>query len=102
VRQDTSKRDSGADERVKFLVAADGELQMARGDALDLQVLCCVAREFEDFGREIFEDGGEVDGCLSTNSSLLARDCAKMTLYATAWKLIRRDESVVDPWMALL
>lgn len=38
---------------------------MARGDALDLEVFGRVAGEFEDFGREVFEDGGYVDGgCL--------------------------------------
>lgn len=35
---------------------------MARGDAFDFQVFGRVAGQFEDFGREVFEDGGYVDG----------------------------------------
>jgi hypothetical protein len=66
---------------------------MARCDAFDLQVLCRVTRKFKDFSGEILEDGGEVDGCFSADASLLARDCAKMTLYATTWKL-KREKSV--------
>ena len=62
MRQDTTKGDGGADQGVEFLVAADGELEMARRDALYLEVLCRVAGQFEDFGGQVFEDGGYVDG----------------------------------------
>jgi hypothetical protein len=43
VRDDASARDGALDERVELLVPADGELQVARGDALDLEVLAGVA-----------------------------------------------------------
>jgi hypothetical protein len=37
---------------------------VARGDALDLQVLGGVSGELENFGREVLEDGSDVDsGC---------------------------------------
>lgn len=39
VREDTSKSDGGADQGIQFFVAADGELEMAGCDTLDLQVL---------------------------------------------------------------
>lgn len=42
VRQHTSKGDGGADEGIELFVAADGQLEMARRDALDLEVLGCV------------------------------------------------------------
>jgi hypothetical protein len=62
VRDDASASDGALDERVELLVPADGELQVARGDALDLQVLAGVAGELEDLGGEVLEDGGGVDG----------------------------------------
>lgn len=62
MRQHPPKSNSSADQRIEFLVASDGELQMARGDAFDLQIFGGVAGEFEHFGREVFEDGGYVDG----------------------------------------
>ena len=62
VRQDTAERDRGPDKSVEFFVAADGELQVTRGDALDFEVLGGVACEFQDFGGEILKNGGDVDG----------------------------------------
>ena len=62
MRQDTAKSDCRADQRVEFLIAADGELQVARRDALDFQILGCVAGQFEDFGGQVLEHGGYVDG----------------------------------------
>lgn len=37
--QDTAKSDGGANQGVELFVAADGELQMAWGDALNLEIL---------------------------------------------------------------
>ena len=60
--QDSAKGDGRADKRVELFVTADGELQVAGRDALDLQVFGGVAGEFEDFGRQVFEHGCYVDG----------------------------------------
>ena len=45
MREDTTKGDRGADERVKFFVSADGELQVAWGDTLDFEILGGVLRK---------------------------------------------------------
>lgn len=37
--EDTAEGDGGADEGVEFFVTADGELEMARCDALDFEIL---------------------------------------------------------------
>ena len=50
VRDDTAARDGGLDQRVELLVTTDGELQVARRDALDAQVLGRVTRELEHLG----------------------------------------------------
>lgn len=42
VGKDTTEGDSGADQGIEFFVTANGELQVARGDALDLEILCGV------------------------------------------------------------
>lgn len=62
MRQHATERNGRADQRVQLLVAADGQLQVARGDALDFEVLGRVAGQFEDFGGQVFEDGGHIDG----------------------------------------
>jgi len=68
VRQHTTERNGGANQRIEFLVTANGELQVTRGDTLDLQVLGRVSSEFEDFGREVFEDRSNVDGSYSASA----------------------------------
>ena len=60
---------------------------MARRNTLDLEILGSIARQFEYFGSQIFEDGGQVDGSFSADARLLARDGSKVTLYATAREL---------------
>lgn len=53
VRDDTTAGDRGLDERVELLVSADGQLQVAGRDALDLEVLGRVARELEHLGGQV-------------------------------------------------
>lgn len=60
--QDTTKGDRGPNERVEFLITTDGELQVTGRDALDFQVFGRVAGELEDFGGEVFKNGGDIDG----------------------------------------
>ena len=62
MRQHASEGDGRADQRVELLVAADGQLQVAGRNALDLQVLGRVAGQLEHFGGQVLEDGGDVDG----------------------------------------
>ena len=62
VRDDTTARNRRLDERVELLVAADGELQVPRRDALHLQLLRRVSGKLEHFGRQVLEDGGCIDG----------------------------------------
>lgn len=88
--QYTSEGNGRADERVEFLVTADGKLQMARGDTLDLEILGGVARQFEDFGSKVLEDGGEVDGGFGTDARLLSGNRSEVALYAAAGELDAR------------
>lgn len=105
VRQYASEGDGGADQGVQLLVAADGELQVAGRDALDLEVLGgvlwtvlvigwgkwvnCVAYscQLEDFGCEVLENGGHVDGGLGADAHLVLGVVLEETLDATAGEL---------------
>ena len=53
VRDHAAARDRGLDERVELLVTTDGELQVARRDTLDLEVLGGVSRELKNLGGEV-------------------------------------------------
>lgn len=93
VWQDTSKGDSGTDERVEFLVSTDGELEMTRRNTLDFQILGCIARKLEYFSGQVFKYGGKVDGGLCADTRLLASDGSKVALYATARELLKGAKS---------
>ena len=60
---------------------------MARRDALDFEILGRVSGKLEDFGGQVLENGGEIDGSLRADARLVARDGSEMTLYATAREL---------------
>lgn len=61
---------------------------MAWRNTLDFEVLGSIASQFEDFGGQIFEDGGQVDAGFGADARLLARDGSEVTLYATAGELL--------------
>ena len=67
MRKDTAEGNCSADKGIEFFVAADGELQVSRCDALDLQIFGGVTGKFENFSSKVFEDGRDVDsGCART------------------------------------
>lgn len=59
VGNDTATSDCCLDQAVEFLVSANGELEMARRDALDLQVLRCVSSQLENLEMTQFVHGHE-------------------------------------------
>ena len=63
-----------AEELVELLVVADGELDVARDDALLLVVAGGVASELEDLSGEVLEDGGEVHRGTSADAGGVAAD----------------------------
>lgn len=46
--------------------------------------------ELEDFGGEVLEDGGNVDGCLGSNAHLVLGVVLEEALNTTAWELRNR------------
>lgn len=87
VWQYTTEGNRGLDESIQLFVTADGELQMAGRDTLDLEIFGSVSGQLEDFGGEVLQDGGEVDCCLGSDTSLLTGDVSEMALDTTAWEL---------------
>lgn len=87
VRNDTSSRNGGLDERVQFFVSPNGELQMARRNALDLEILAGITRQLEDFGREVLEDGRRVDGRGRSDAVALVHGLLEETVHTTDGEL---------------
>lgn len=87
VWQHTTKGDSGTDQGVELFVATDGELQVARCDTLDLEVLGGIACELEDFGSQVLENSSNVDSSLGADTHLVLGVCLEETLDTTAGEL---------------
>ncbi len=63
VGQDTTLRDRDMTQQlVQFLVISDGKLEMTGNDSGLLVITGGIASQLEDFGSEVLENGGEVDG----------------------------------------
>ena len=63
VGQNTTLGDGDVTQKfVQFLIVPDGELEMTWDDTGLLVVTSSVTGKFEDFGREILENSGKVDG----------------------------------------
>lgn len=60
---------------------------MAWRDTFDLEVLGGVACQLENFSRQVFENGGQIDAGFGADARLLSREIPEVTLYATAWEL---------------
>lgn len=56
VGDNTTTSDSCLNKRVELFITTDGQLQVARSDAFDLEVLAGVTGQFENLGCEVFED----------------------------------------------
>jgi hypothetical protein len=69
VGEDTALGDGDmAKKLVQLLIVPDGELKVARDDTGLLVVARSIASQLEDFGGEILEDSGEVDGSTGTDT----------------------------------
>ena len=69
VRQNTTLGDGDVSEQlVQLLVVPDGELEMTGDDTGLLVVAGSVTGQLEDFGREVLQDGSEVDGRTGTDT----------------------------------
>lgn len=61
VGDDTASGNGGLDQGVKLLVTTDGKQQVARSDALDLQVLAGISGKLENLSSEVLHNCGGVD-----------------------------------------
>lgn len=70
VRDHTTTSDGGLDKRVKLLVTADSQLQVAGSYSLHLEVLAGVTSEFQDLSGQVLQNGSRVDSGCSTDTAV--------------------------------
>ena len=58
------------DESVQFFITTNGELQMPRRYALNLQIFACITGQLQYFSGQVFQYGSRVHSSCCTNSSM--------------------------------
>merc|ERR1712053_55638 len=66
----TASSNGGLDEGVQLLVTTDGELQMAGGDTLHLEILTGISCQLQHLSCEILENSGTVHSGSSTDAAM--------------------------------
>lgn len=86
--QYTTERDRCADECIQLFITTYRKLKVTWRDTLDFEVLRCVTSKLENFGREVFEDGGDIDCSFGSDAHLVLGLGLEEALYSTAWELV--------------
>ena len=66
----TTTSNGSLDERIKFFITANGQLQVAWRDSLYLQVLAGIACELEHLCSEVLKNGSSVDSRSGTDTTV--------------------------------
>ena len=66
----TTASNGSLDERIKFFVTADSQLQVTWRDSFHLQVLACVASELEHLRGEVLKNCSSVDSRCCTDTTV--------------------------------
>jgi hypothetical protein len=66
VRDHTSTSNGTLDEGIQLFISTDGQLKMARGDTLHLQILTGVPSQLQDLSSSVLRDSSRVDRCSSS------------------------------------
>ena len=80
VRDHTTAGNSGLDQGVELLIAADGELEVTWGHSLHLEVLAGVAGKLKNLSGEVLEDGSSVDSGSGTNTAVSAHSALQKSV----------------------
>ena len=83
VRDDTTSGNGSLDQGIQFFVTPNGQLQVARSDTLDLQILAGVSSQLEDLGRQVFENCRRVNGSGSSDTVSLVNRLLQETVNTT-------------------
>jgi len=87
VRNDTTTCNGSLDESIQLFVTTNGELQVARRDALDFQIFAGISSQLEHFGSQVFKNGRSVNGSGSTDTVTLVNRVLEETMHTTHGKL---------------
>ena len=76
----TTTSNGGLDQGVEFFIPTDCQLQVAGGDALNLQVFACIASELENLGREVLKDRSGVNSGSCSDTAVRANSALQESM----------------------
>ena len=80
VRDDASTCNGALDEGVELLISTDGQLKVARGDTLNLQILASIPSQLQNLSSQVLQDGSRVDSCSGTNTTICLSPLLKLAV----------------------
>ena len=80
VRDDTTTCNGALDEGVELLISTDGQLKVARGDTLNLQILASIPSQLQNLSGQVLQDGSRVNGCSGTNTTICLSPLLKLAV----------------------
>lgn len=80
VRDDTSTSNGALDEGVELLISTNGQLQMAGGDTLHLEILASIPSQLQNLSGQVLQDGSGVHGCSCTNTAICLGPLFQLTV----------------------
>lgn len=87
VWDDTTTSNGSLDQGIQFFITPNSQLQVTWCDTFDLKILAGISGQFKNFGCQIFQDGGGVNGSGSTDTMSLMDRILQETVNTTDWKL---------------
>ncbi|PKU66614.1 hypothetical protein MA16_Dca022370 [Dendrobium catenatum] len=67
---DSTTCNGSLDESIKLLITANSQLQVARSDSLNLQVLTGIPSQLQNLSSKVFKDGCRVHCCCCTDTTI--------------------------------
>lgn len=87
VRDDTTTGNGGLDQSIQFFVSSNGQLQVTGSDTLHLQVFARISSQFQYFCRQVFQNGGRIDGRCRSDTVSLVHGVLQETMHTTYGEL---------------
>ena len=90
VGDNTTTSDGRFDKSVELFVTADSQLQVARGDAFDLEVFAGVTSELKNLSSEVLKNSSWVDCCSGANTAAGIDSSLENSVNSTNGELLRK------------
>lgn len=87
VWNDSTTSNRGLDQGIQLFITANGQLQVTWRNTLHLEILAGIARQLQDFGCQVLQNGRRIDGSSGSDALGMLDRLLQETVDTTHWKL---------------